>query len=309
MRKSLSEHRPLFASLKPQPTNDASLPIPFHWWELVLWPHLDTEDPGRCSFWLGSCLAATTSHCGIGRADCGRQTDISDSQLFLYFFHFEKKGNFLLSPRNYLGLRWWHGNLSSFFWVFSGFLPPALLRKNSQVKLYIYLQCTMWWSDIQIPGEMIQVNGPFYHPTELSFCVHCGNCFQQVSNMQHRIVNHSQHRFLRKASPACDVWGRRCFPTNRHICEGPTTGGFHQHCYPPHANTAGSLGDLISWSHPRHLTRDRQTASAKCQVVSPWSSVGRAVSVTVTQFCHSNMKATMETQHGRTNCSSFQNLH
>ena len=123
-------------------TNDGSLPIPFHWWELVKWPQLDTKDPGRCSSWLRSHLAATTSHYGIGRADCGRQTDISDSQCFGYFFH-EKKENFLLSPGNCLRLRW-HGNLSSFFWGFLwvftlSFTEEEFTNKIIYIYIYIYI--------------------------------------------------------------------------------------------------------------------------------------------------------------------------
>lgn len=59
---------------KSQPTNDRSLPIPFHWWDLVTWPQLDTRHSGKCSSWL----AATIPHYGMGKIDFGGQTDISD---------------------------------------------------------------------------------------------------------------------------------------------------------------------------------------------------------------------------------------
>lgn len=94
-----SEHNPFFASLRSQPTNDRSLPVPFHWWEQVTWPQRGTKDSGKCS----SLLAATTPHHGIGRTDywVDKQTFLTHNIVCIFFR--ETTEYFFLYPRNRLG--------------------------------------------------------------------------------------------------------------------------------------------------------------------------------------------------------------
>ena len=153
----------------------------------------------------------------------------------------------------------------------------------------------MWWSDLHILCERIQVMDPSITSQSWLFV-----CIVGTASSKFQIDNTVLLTIVTAASSAKPVQPvvcgtRRCFPTNHHICEGPTTGGFHKCCFPPHAKR-GLPGRPCLPNTSK--ASDLGPASCFCKTPSDkyLELLGHAVSVAVTQFCRSNVKATMK--HG-----------